>query len=295
MSSSSSHARMPIGDGMTGSVPLDVKPSVGTGGPGGDQKEIGARSPGQLAWRRLTRDRTAVVSALTLAVLMLIAIAAPLIQAVRGIDPTDAFANKLNEFGIPLGYAGGLSAEHWLGLEPGNGRDIFMQLVFGLRTSLLVAFASAVLASAVGVLIGIIAGYVRGWLNSAINWVIDLTLAFPFLIFALAVIPILEDRFFGERDEIPPTFRIGLIIATFALFSWTYTARLVRGQVISLREREFVEAARAAGAGPGHILLRQLLPNIWAPILVTVSLNVPAFIAAEAALAFVNVGVTEPT
>lgn len=295
MSSGSSNAPTPLGGGLIGSVPLDVNPQVDTTAPG-DPKEILGRSPGQLVWLRLKRDRAAPTSALTLAILMVIAIGAPVIKAVRGIDPTDKFTDKLSEFGgIPLGYAGGMSSSHWLGLEPGSGRDIFMQLVYGMRTSLFVAFAAALLASAIGVAVGIVAGYVRGWLDSAINWVIDLTLAFPVLIFALAVIPILEDKFYGERDAIPASFRVTLIIATFALFSWTYTARLVRGQVISLREREFVEAARAAGAGPRHILLRQLLPNIWAPILVTISLNVPAFITAEAALAFVNIGVTEPT
>jgi peptide/nickel transport system permease protein len=188
-----------------------------------------------------------------------------------------------------------MSGQHWLGLEPQLGRDILMQLVYGMRTSLLIAFASAIIASVVGVVIGIVAGYARGWLDTGINWIIDLTLAFPFLIFALAIIPILEDRFYGDRDAIPASFRVILIISTFALFSWTYTARLVRGQVIALREREFVEAARAAGAGTGHILFRQLLPNIWAPILVTLSLNVPAFITTEAALAFLNIGVIEPT
>ncbi len=218
-----------------------------------------------------------------------------MIGKLRGISPTEPFTSKLNDFGMPLGYAGGMNSTHWLGLEPGNGRDILMQLVYGIRTSLLIAFAAAIIASTVGVLIGIAAGYARGWLDTAINWVIDLTLAFPFLIFALAIIPIVEDNFYGDRDAIPPPFRVGLIIATFALFSWTYTARLVRGQVIALREREFVEAARAAGAGTGHILFRQLLPNIWAPILVTLSLNVPAFITTEAALAFVGIGVIEPT
>lgn len=294
MSSRSSNAPTPVSDGMTGTVVIDVNSPMDTAA--GRHREFVGRSPGQLAWLRLKRDRTALASSATLAILMLVAIAAPLIKAMRGIDPTDRFTDKLSDFGgIPLGYAGGLSSTHWLGLEPQSGRDILLQLVYGTRTSLFVAFAAALLASVIGVTIGIVAGYVRGWLDSAINWVIDLTLAFPFLIFALAVIPILEDRFYGERDEIPPTFRVALIIATFALLSWTYTARLVRGQVISLREREFVEAARAAGARSGHILLRQLLPNIWAPILVTVSLNVPAFITAEAALAFVNIGVTEPT
>ncbi|MCZ7475602.1 MULTISPECIES: ABC transporter permease [unclassified Micromonospora] len=264
-------------------------------GPAGRPGEFVGRSPGRLAWLRLKRDRTARASAVTLAVAALVALGAPLLERLTGIDPTDKFADRLNDFGMPIGYAGGISADHWLGLEPGSGRDILMQLVYGLRTSLFIAFASALLASGIGVAVGVLAGWARGWLDSVVNWLIDLTLAFPFLIFALAVIPILQDRFYSDREAPSPAFRVALIVATFGLFSWTYTARLVRGQVISLREREFVEAARAAGAGTAHIMLRQLLPNIWAPILVTVSLMVPQFIAIEAALAFVNIGVTEPT
>ncbi|WP_422733455.1 ABC transporter permease [Micromonospora sp. WMMD558] len=262
---------------------------------GAANRDIVGRSPGELAWLRLKRDRTALLSAVTLVVAMVVALAAPLLKWLTGIDPTDKFVDRLNDFGMPLGYAGGISADHLLGLEPGSGRDILMQLVYGLRTSLFIAFVSALLASLIGVAVGVVAGYARGWLDGLVNWFIDVTLAFPFLIFALAVIPIVEDRFFTEREAPPPSFRIALIVATFGLFSWTYTARLVRGQVISLREREFVDAARAAGAGTGHLLLRQFLPNIWAPILVTLSLNVPQFIAIEAALAFVNIGVTEPT
>ncbi|MEU2613643.1 ABC transporter permease [Micromonospora sp. NPDC007271] len=272
----------------------DLAVETGSPAPAG-RREIVGRSPNQLAWLRLKRDRTARVSALTLVVAAVVAISAPLLGWLTGIDPTDKFVDRLNDFGMPTGYAGGINSDHWLGLEPGSGRDILLQLVYGLRTSLFIAFASALLASLIGVVVGVLAGWARGWLDSVVNWLIDLTLAFPFLIFALAVIPILEDRFYTDREAPSPAFRVALIIATFGLFSWTYTARLVRGQVISLREREYVEAARAAGAGTGHILFRQLLPNIWAPILVTVSLNVPQFIAIEAALAFVNIGVTEPT
>ena len=261
-----------------------------------EAKAFVGRSPGQLAWIRLKRDRTALFSAMFLAFALVVGLSAPLIQRITGIDPTDTFTEKLSSFGaLPLGYLGGISAEHPLGLEPGLGRDILMQLVYGLRTSLFIAFAAAIVSTAIGITMGVIAGYARGWLDSVLSWIIDLTLAFPFLIFALAAIPVIENRFFGPRDTIPPSFRVAMIIATFAIFNWTNTARLVRGQVISLREREYVEAARASGAGTAHILFRQLLPNIWAPILVTVSLNVPAFITAEAALAFVNVGVTEPT
>jgi peptide/nickel transport system permease protein len=292
---SASSPQSPVGDGTGGNAAVDVNSPADAPAPGADPKEIIGRSPGQLAWLRLKRDRTALTTAVTLVVFFVLALIAPLLKVVRGMDPTDRFGAGLNSTGQPLGYAGGISGEYWLGLEPSTGRDILMQLVYGLRTSLLVAFVSALLAAVIGVLVGIVAGYARGWLDSVVNWFIDLTLAFPFLIFALAVIPVLEDRFYTEREQVPPSFRVTLIIATFAIFSWTYTARLVRGQVVSLREREFIEAARAAGANTPHILFRQLLPNLWAPILVTVSLNVPAFITAEAALAFVNIGVTEPT
>jgi peptide/nickel transport system permease protein len=280
----------------TAAAVLQVDPdAVETGGPQ-EAKAIVGRSPGQLAWMRLKRDRTALTSAIILAVAMIVGLSAPLIQRITGISPTDPFTELLSDFAaVPLGYLGGISADHPLGIEPGLGRDILMQLVYGLRTSLFIAFAAAAISTTIGVLMGVIAGYARGWLDSFLSWVIDLVLAFPFLIFALAAIPVVENRFFEPREGIPPGFRVGIIIATFAIFNWTGTARLVRGQVISLREREFVEAARASGASTAHILLRQLLPNIWAPILVTVSLNVPAFITAEAALAFVGIGVTEPT
>jgi peptide/nickel transport system permease protein len=283
----------PIGDGSS-AIALDVG-SPADGPVNAAEKAIVGRSPGELAWLRLKRDRTARTSGVVLLIALVVGLSAPLIERLTGMSPTDRNTDLLNDFGMPLGYLGGVSGAHPLGVEPGSGRDILMQLVYGLRTSLLIAFASALICTVIGVVVGVIAGYVRGWLDSAINWVIDLTLAFPFLIFALAAIPVVENRFFGARDAIPAGFRVGIIIATFAIFSWTNTARLVRGQVISLREREYVEAARASGAGTWHILFRQLLPNIWAPILVTVSLNVPAFITAEAALAFVNIGVSEPT
>ena len=284
------------GNGETAAAVLQVDPSRNRPAAADEAKAFVGRSPGQLAWIRLRRDRTAFVSGIILIVAMVVALCAPLFEKVTGTSPTDQFTSLLTDFGaLPVGYLGGISGDHPLGLEPGLGRDILMQLVYGLRTSLFIAFAAAAISTTIGVLIGVVGGYARGWLDGLISWFVDLTLAFPFLIFALAAIPVVENRFFSARDNIPASFRVGMIIATFAIFNWTNTARLVRGQVISLREREFVEAAKASGASTGHILLRQLLPNIWAPILVTISLNVPAFITAEAALSFVNIGVTEPT
>ncbi|SCL65621.1 peptide/nickel transport system permease protein [Micromonospora citrea] len=270
---------------------------IESGGDADAPKEKGfvGRSPGQLAWIRLRRDRTAMVSGVMLVFFVLVALAAPLIEMLYGISPRDQFQSKLDGFGMPLGYAGGVSGEHFFGLEPNLGRDIFIRLVYGLRTSLLIAFAAAVITAALGIALGALAGYLGGWLDAVINWVTDLTLAMPFLVIALALTPTLTLRFYGERDAVDPAFGVGVLIAVFAIFGWTSTARLVRGQVIALREREFVEAAKASGAGLGHMLFRQLLPNIWAPILVSFSLAVPQFITSEAALSFIGVGLTEET
>jgi peptide/nickel transport system permease protein len=270
------------------------EPAVQGAGTSARPPEFVGRSPGQLAWMRLKRDRVAVVSGGALLFFILLAAAAPLVSKLYGKGPQDRFPDRLDRNGFPLGYAG-IDAHHWLGIQPGNGRDLFIQLVYGLRTSLMIAFTAAVLTIALGIAIGIVAGYLGGWVDAVITWVIDLVLAFPFFIFCFAFVPLAINEFYGPRDEVSPWFRGGLLVLIFVLFNWTYTARLVRGQVLSLREREFVDAARASGAGTGHILFRQLLPNLWAPILVTFSLNVPALITAEAALSFLNIGMVEPT
>jgi peptide/nickel transport system permease protein len=269
-------------------VPVGDEPAV-------REKEFVGRSPGQLAWLRLRRDRTAMVSGIVLVVLMLLAICAPLIAKLYGTGPNEQFQDLLDGNGMPLGYAGGITGDHWFGLEPGLGRDIFIRMVYGMRTSLFIAFAAAVVTTAIGVLAGIVAGFLGGVVDAVIGWITDVALALPFLIFALAVVPTVALRFYGPRDEVPPVFQVLVLIGIFAAFGWTGTARLVRGQVISLREREFVEAARASGAGLGHMLFRQLLPNIWAPILVSFSLAVPSYVTGEAALSFLGIGILEPT
>ncbi|MFC0503332.1 ABC transporter permease [Micromonospora costi] len=270
---------------------------IESGGDAGapERRDVLGRSPGQLAWRRLRADRTAMVSGVMLIVFLVLALAAPLIEMAYGIGPREQFQNLLDGFGMPLGYAGGVTGEHWFGLEPGLGRDIFIRLIYGLRTSLFIAFAAAVITATIGVVLGTLAGYLGGWLDAVINWITDLTLAMPFLVIALALTPTLVLRFYGEREQVSSAFGVGVLIGVFAIFGWTSTARLVRGQVIALREREFVEAARASGAGLGHMLFRQLLPNIWAPILVSFSLAVPQFITSEAALSFIGVGLSDET
>jgi peptide/nickel transport system permease protein len=266
-------------------------------------KEIAGRSPGQLAWIRLRRDRLGVISFFIVIFFMVIAILAPLIEKIYGLGPTENSAEALDNTGVPLGYLGGIDFSsnnptghmHILGLMPQTGWDLFMQLVYGARTSLGIAFSASIAAVIIGIVFGVVAGYFGGWVDAVLSWFVDYMLAFPFVLLAIAVIPVVNTLIADKTGDVSPTKRIFTIIVIFSAFGWMYTARLVRGQVLSLREREYVEAARAAGAGGTHIMFRQILPNLWAPILVTFSLALPATITGEAALSFLNIGVIQPT
>jgi len=286
-------------------VPVVVTaPKVEPGRPGG---AVIGRSPGQLAWMRLRRDRVAMTSLWVLVFFLLAAILAPLIRILYGYSGFDdaklGNPGLLDDSGVPLGYLGGITFDtanasnhiHIAGVEPSLGRDMFIQVLYGIRTSLLIAFISTVLSSVAGVVIGIAAAYLGGWVDAIVNWFIDYMLAFPFFLFALAVIPVVNTRIGNASGVVSAPGRILTIVIVFSLFAWMGTARLVRGQVLSLREREYIDAARAAGARLPHMLFRQLLPNLWAPILVTFSLGVPLTITAEGALSFIGIGVVEPT
>jgi peptide/nickel transport system permease protein len=256
---------------------------------------LARRTPGQLAWSRLRHDKVAIISAIALALVATVALYADVIAAVYGHDKDTVFPELLDDFGFPLGLSGGISAEHWLGVEPGVGRDVFLQLVYGARTSLGIAVLGAGLATALGVVMGLAAGYLGGLVDSAIVWFVDLFLAFPFIIFALAAVPIVNTMITGSPQLSPSApVRIVTVVAVLVMFGWMGTARLVRGQVLSLRERAYVDAARVAGAGRWYIMSRELMPNLWGPIIVTFSMTVPAYIQAEAALSFLGIGVTEP-
>jgi peptide/nickel transport system permease protein len=251
---------------------------------------IEGRSPGRAAWIRLWQNRSARISAYTLIVLFLLAAFAPVISKLYGVGPDQAFMGQINENALPLGYFGGISGSHWLGLEPRSGDDIFIRLLYGMRNSLIIAVVAATISSVIGVFVGIVAGYIGGAVDKGIAWLVDFLLVLPFLLFAIVTLPLLENSFFGARGAIPNSFEMSLIILIFVVFGWMGTARLVRGQVVSLREREYVEAARAAGAGGMHIMFRQILPNLWAPILVTFSLALPSYVTGEAALHFLGIG-----
>ncbi|MEY9838938.1 ABC transporter permease [Streptacidiphilus sp. EB103A] len=258
---------------------------------------ITGRSPAQAAWARLKRDKVSLI-ALTVAVLFILAaVGAPLLSALGGWGPITPDNSAINPDtgNYPIGSFGGISAKHLLGVEPGTGYDLFARIVYGMRTSLMVGFVSAVLSTVVGVVVGLAAGYFGGWIDALLSRIMDVVLAFPQLLFIIALTPVIQNSLqtdtHGGTNE---NLRLLVLIVNISAFAWAYTARLVRGQVLSLREREFVDAARIMGAGWQHILFRQLLPNIWAPILISFALAVPANITTEAALSYLGVGVVPP-
>jgi peptide/nickel transport system permease protein len=195
---------------------------------------------------------------------------------------------------LPIGRFGGVSGDHWFGVEPQTGRDLFLRFVYGARTSLSIALAATFVATVIGIVIGLVSGFFGGKIDQFLSRLMEIVLAFPSILFALAITPVLEDILIGRGLEAGNGTRIPVIIMVLATFGWPYIARIVRGQVISLREREFVDAARALGASKFHLIFIQILPNLWAPILVTIALNIPTMITAEAALTFLGAGVMAP-
>jgi peptide/nickel transport system permease protein len=262
----------------------------------GESTEIAGRSLTEIAWGRLRRDKVAMVSVVVLVVVLAIAILAPVITRIVGVTPDDFNGKAIdNAGGLPLGWAGGISIHHPLGVEPGTGRDLFARLLYGSRVSLLIALSSTAITVVLGVTVGIIAGYSRGWLDTALGRLMDLILAFPLILILLALSNVLTQRLQSTFHLGDVVARVSYLILVLSFFGWPYLARIVRGQVLSLREREFVESAVSMGAGTPRILFREILPNLWAPILVYSTLLLPTFIAAEATLSFLGVGLVPPT
>jgi peptide/nickel transport system permease protein len=199
------------------------------------------------------------------------------------IDPT---------FERPTGAFGGISLAHPLGVEPGNGRDLLARIVVGAQYSLLIAFLATVLAVVIGTFFGVVAGYVGGWVDAIIARAMDVFLAFPLLVFALALAGVIPNSAFGLSGN---SLRIAVLIFVIGFFAWPYMGRIIRGQTLSLREREFVDAARSLGARGPYILFRELLPNLVAPILVYATLLIPTNMLFEAALDYLGVGLYVPT
>ncbi|MGV9879729.1 ABC transporter permease [Streptomyces sp. NPDC003006] len=238
-------------------------------------------------WGRLREQRAALVAAAVVALLVLVALAAPLLTALEGQDPTTYHPDLIDSArgGVPVGPFGGISGEHWLGVEPQTGRDLFARLVYGARVSLGVALAATVVQVFIGVVVGVAAGFGNRWVDQVLSRATDVIVALPLMVLALALMAVVPDGF-------PRPVLVALVIG---LVAWGNVAKIVRAQTVTLKELDHVAAARLSGWGSVRIARRELLPALTAPVITYAALLVPANITVEAALSFLGVGVKPPT
>ncbi|KAA2256148.1 ABC transporter permease [Solihabitans fulvus] len=234
----------------------------------------------------LRTDRWALGGVVAIVLLGVVAAAANLLTAIEGQDPFTYHNEALDHAtGRPAGTLGGVSGAHWFGVEPLTGRDVFAIVAFGARTSFLIGLAATLVSVVLGVLLGASAGYLGGWYDRAVVWTADVFLGFPYLVFMIALGAVVP-------ASVP---RPLLLVVVIGFFGWPSIARIVRSQTLTLKKRNFVSAARALGAGPWHVFRVELLPNLWAPIIIVATLSIPGKIGLEAALSFLGVGMPPPT
>jgi peptide/nickel transport system permease protein len=261
------------------------------------QQSVAGKSPRQLAVARFRHDIPSMFALAVVVLFFAFAIAAPLLTKLGVLDPLTPHQRLINADlgGLPYGRLGGVSSSHWLGVEPGTGRDVLSRLFLGLTDSLLIALSASLITVFIGTVLGIVSGAAGGWVDTVIGRFIDMVLSFPQTLMLLAL----------SGTLVATLIKIGVPKGNFALatyvvlvlgiFGWPVFARLVRGQVLSLREREFIDSAKVIGASKFRIYFKEMLPNLWAPILVYFTLAMPAYVSAEAALSYLGVGVKPPT
>jgi oligopeptide transport system permease protein len=226
------------------------------------------------AWRRFRRNRLAVTSLTTVVILILAAIAAPLLQRIGLLsDPTTQ--------DVVNNYAAVGSPRHLLGTDE-LGRDVLSRVLFGAQISLTIGFLVQAIVLVIGGTIGLTAGYFGGWVDNALMRFTDIMYAFPDLLFVLIIVAALGPSLVN-------------IFVAIGLVYWVGLARILRGQVLSIKEKEFIEAAHAAGSAPSKIILKHLLPNSLGPVIVVLTFGIPAAIFTEAVLDFIGVGIRPPT
>ena len=252
------------------------------------------RSPRQLAWRRFRANKAGLVTLVLALILIFSTVFAPLLRALFGMDPRERYNELLNSQGNPVGGFNGISWSHPLGLEPAIGHDLLARLLFGARISFSVALIVTISSVALGLVMGIIMGYFRGRVDSTLGRFIDFLLAFPsfFMIVALSLpmVQRLEATGIVEGNSARVTYLVLILI----FFGWPYLARVMRSQVLSIREREYVLAARALGASHRRIIFKEILPNLWSIVIVYLSLSLPGYLTAEAVFSYLGLGIQPP-
>jgi ABC-type dipeptide/oligopeptide/nickel transport system permease subunit len=280
---------LPVGESTSAT---DV---AGTGEPEpGETEAIRGRSMWAVAWRRLRRDKVAMAGGVVCLLLVLIAIFAKYLCAWYGKTPNMAFTDLTNAgTQMPLGRFGGMSGAHWFGVTPVSANDIVANLIYGLRTSLIIGSLATLLSLVLGVLFGTLAGYFGGVSDTVISRTMDMLLSFPVLLFSIALLTVFAiiPSFAGLSGM---ALRYAVIIFVLGFFGFAYIGRIVRGQVLSIRQNDFVAAARSLGASNSRIMIREIMPNIVGPVLVWTTLTIPNYILGEAGLSYLGVGIQPP-
>ena len=281
---------------QAGDLETHVAPAVGEAE--GEEAKVAGRSPTQLAIARFRKDRLSMVALGICIFYVVAAVLAPFLVKFGVLDTTSYHQKLLDvaQGGIPKADFGGISAEHPLGVEPGTGRDVLSRLMLGMTWSLGIALSGVVFTMFIGAVLGIVSGMAGGFVDATVGRLIDLTLSFPQTLMLLAlsggaILFLTETANIGNRDLANAVY----VVAILAAFGWPPVARVVRGQVLSLREREYVDAARLFGASKMRLYFKEILPNLWAPLLVYFTLLLPAYVSAEAAFNYLGVGVKPPT
>jgi peptide/nickel transport system permease protein len=244
------------------------------------------KSPSRLFWERFRKDKAAMGGGIALIILVFIAIfGGPIAAHITGHGQNAYYPNMTDEYGVPKGP----NSQFWFGAD-GEARDLFVRTMYGARTSLLVAVIASLIALFIGLIVGLSAGFFGGWIDTALSRTSDVVLAMPSLLLAIGIAAACN-----IKGCLAGTIQPGIpvVIVVIAFFSWSYIARIVRGYTLSLREKEFVESARALGASNARILSTEILPNLIGPLIVYTTLLIPSNILFEAALSFLGLGVPQ--
>src|SRR5690349_24501924 len=253
---------------------------------------IARKTPSRLFWERFKQDKAALAAAVVIGLLILIAIVGgPVAQSITGHPQNQTYENMTDAYGVPLGP----NSQFWFGADSA-GRDLFVRTMYGARTSLFVGVVASGLALFIGLVVGMVAGFFGGWIDTLLSRSADVLLAVPQILIAVGVVAACSSSKSGcdlKLFHLQPGLPV--VIAVITVFSWSYIARIVRGYTLSLREKEFVEAARSLGANNVRILATEILPNLVGPLIVYATLLIPTNILFEAALSYLGLGVPATT